>query len=226
MQARPADRLRATRLRNKLDRGKQQLTAAELKWLAWYSNKHPSSSMNVDEVEAVEEAAAEAEAAERERAPIATLAPRMPPPPPLKGEQSDDDDGSDDDAPLVGRRLVEHQRASAPLTADDLRDMVAILQDGMRASVNAQVASLEMMERACSSWERLTDKLSAHAISMSEQLVDALTLVAETHGEPSIAEVERDAADGDINATVQKKLLEAMGGVATSTANGATTPNH
>jgi hypothetical protein len=87
-----------------------------------------------------------------------------------------------------------------------------IVDDAMRSAVNAQVASLEAMERTMAMLLRHSEAMSASHIALTEQLVDALTMLAE-RGERDLAERDARAEDApSASDAVVTQLIQRMGG--------------
>lgn len=85
-----------------------------------------------------------------------------------------------------------------------------IVDDALRSAVNAQVASLEMMERMGAMLLAHGAAMSAAHISLTEQLVDALTMLAERVHEDA---AEREAPESPTASDeVVKQLINRMGG--------------
>lgn len=156
------------------------ITPAERKWLGWYDNAHPAPGMPSDDALALDEQTAE---------PVSA------PPPPPEPEPSW--------TPEVQAPAYVPGSAQRSSRSD-------IVDDAMRSAVNAQVASLEMMERTCAMLLDHARAMSASHISLTEQLVDALTMLAErVHDD--VAEREAPEAPSASDAVVTQ-LIQRMGG--------------
>jgi hypothetical protein len=124
-------------------------------------------------------------------------------PPPEDGSEPVEPSG-EPPPPLVSPEPSYVPGAAQRATRSDIVD------DALRSAVNAQVASLEMMERTCAMLLDHSRAMSASHISLTEQLVDALTMLAErVHDDAA----ERDAPEAaSASDAVVTQLIERMGG--------------
>jgi hypothetical protein len=191
--------MKARRYRRRLEQG-HTLNESQAKWLAWYTETfrgEPVSRARERELEVdAETNALEGLDVEPSDEPIEE--------PYLRQEPE----------PVAMREPPQPPQPPRPAMRSTRADIV---DDALRSAVNAQVASLEMMERVCAAYERLANVTTSRLAATEEQLVDALTMLAERVVEErvevqQIAAAQQQSAQGSasINDAVQAKLVERL----------------